>query len=208
MKMKRRTTLSMVAVLAVAVAVGGCATKKYVRSEVGASEGRTGEQVGDLTSQVEANQTRLDDQGRELDELSKTTREALERAIAAGKLAEGRFLYETLLTDDKVQFGFDSSDLSDEARSMLDGFAAEIQQRNENVFIEIQGHTDGTGADEHNLQLGHERAEAVRRYLNRQHGFPLHRMSVISYGEAEPIDSNDTREGRARNRRVVLVVLK
>jgi outer membrane protein OmpA-like peptidoglycan-associated protein len=213
--MKRRTSLSIVAVLVAALAVAGCATKKYVRSEVGTSEGRTGEQVGELSSQVEANQTRLDEhgmklgeQGQQIDELSKTTREALERAIAAGKLAEGRFLYETLLTDDKVQFGFDSSDLSDEAREMLDAFATEIQQRNEGVFIEIQGHTDATGNDQHNLRLGEARAEAVRRYLNRQHGFPLHRMSVISYGEAEPIDGNDTREGRSRNRRVVLVVLK
>lgn len=213
--MKQRISLMVMVAAVVALVLSGCATKKYVRSEVGESEGRTGEQVGELSSQVEANQTRLDEQGREigahgqqLEELSKTTREALDRAIAAGKLAEGRFLYETLLTDDKVQFGFDSSDLSDEAREMLDAFASEIQQRNENVFIEIQGHTDSTGDGAHNLALGEKRAEAVRRYLNRQHGFPLHRMSVISYGEAEPIDSNDTREGRSRNRRVVLVVLK
>ncbi len=213
--MKRQINRSIVVAAVAALVVSGCATKKYVRSEVGDAEGRTGEQVGELSSQVEANQTRLDEQGREigahgqqLEELSKTTREALDRAIAAGKLAEGRFLYETLLSDDKVQFGFDSSDLSDQARELLDAFASEIQQRNENVFIEIQGHTDSSGDDAHNLALGEKRAEAVRRYLNRQHGFPLHRMSVISYGEAEPIDGNDTREGRSRNRRVVLVVLK
>ena len=50
-------------------------------------------------------------------------------------------------------------------------------------------------------------AEAVRRYLNMQHGIPLHRMSVISYGESSPVTDNDTKEGRAQNRRVSLVVL-
>jgi outer membrane protein OmpA-like peptidoglycan-associated protein len=52
-----------------------------------------------------------------------------------------------------------------------------------------------------------ERAEAVRMYLNREHGIPLHRINVISYGEAEPIADNGSRDGRAQNRRVVLVVL-
>jgi outer membrane protein OmpA-like peptidoglycan-associated protein len=213
--MRTRAGLKVATAVVVALAFAGCASKKYVRSEVGASEGRIGERVGELGSQVEANQSRLDEQGqtldahgKSLDELSKTTREALERAIAAGKLAEGRFLYETLLTDDQVQFGFDSAQLGDEARAALDAFAAEIQQRDENVYIEIQGHTDSTGSEEHNLELGEARAEAVRRYLNKQHGFPLHRMSVISYGESEPIAPNDTRDGRAHNRRVVLVVLK
>jgi outer membrane protein OmpA-like peptidoglycan-associated protein len=47
----------------------------------------------------------------------------------------------------------------------------------------------------------------VRRYLNLEHGIPLHRMSVISYGEAAPVADNDSKEGRAQNRRVALVVL-
>ena len=57
-------------------------------------------------------------------------------------------------------------------------------------------------------ELGLERAEAVRRYLNMQHHIPLHRINVISYGETTPVTDNKTREHRAQNRRVVLVVLK
>jgi len=200
------------AILAVAMAivltVTGCATKKYVRTEVEESEVRTDEQIDGVESQVEANQTRLDEQQAALDELSQTSREALERASAAGKLAEGKFLFETVLSDDKVRFGFDSSELSPEAREMLDEFAAELRSRNENVFIEIQGHTDATGTDDYNLELGRERAEAVQRYLNLRQGVALNRTSVISYGKDAPIADNDTREGRAQNRRVVLVVLK
>ncbi len=186
----------------------GCASKGFVREEVGASEARTGEQIETIEGQVEANQTRLAEQQAELDKLSGTTREALERALAAGKLAEGKFLYETVLSDDRVRFGFDSSELTDEARVMLDDLAGDLRQRNENVYIEIQGHTDSTGSDDYNLDLGRERAEAVQRYLNLRHAVALHRMSVVSYGETAPVADNSTRDGRSANRRVVLVVLQ
>ena len=145
---------------------------------------------------------------KQLESLSQTSREAMERALAAGKLAEGKFLYETVLSDDRVRFGFDSSELTDEARVMLDDLAADLRQRNENVYVEIQGHTDATGSDDYNLELGRQRAEAVQRYLNLRHAVALHRMSVVSYGETAPVTDNDTRDGRSANRRVVLVVLQ
>ena len=193
---------------AAALVLAGCASKGYVREEVEASEARTAEQVETVASQVEANQTRLAEQQAQLDSLSQTSREAMERALAAGKLAEGKFLYETVLSDDRVRFGFDSSELSDEARMMLDDLAADLRQRNENVYIEIQGHTDSTGSDDYNLDLGRQRAEAVERYLNLRHAVALHRMSVVSYGETAPVADNGTRDGRSANRRVVLVVLQ
>ena len=74
------------------------------------------------------------------------------------------------------------------------------------MYLEIQGHTDATGSDAYNLKLGEARAEAVRRYLNKQ-GVALNRMSTISYGKSEPVESNKTKEGRAKNRRVVVIVL-
>lgn len=191
-----------------ALLAAGCASKGFVREEVEASETRTAEQIDSVAGQVEANQTRLAEQQAQLDSLSQTSREAMERALAAGKLAEGKFLYETVLSDDRVRFGFDSSELTDGARVMLDDLAADLRQRNENVYIEIQGHTDATGSDEYNLDLGRQRAEAVQRYLNLRHAVALHRMSVVSYGESAPVADNGTREGRSANRRVVLVVLQ
>ena len=202
-----RTATAILTTITTMVTIG-CASKGYVREEVGASEARTGEHIEAIEGQVEANQTRLAEQQAELDKLSGTTREALERALAAGKLAEGKFLYETVLSDDRVRFGFDSSELSDEARVMLDDLAADLRQRDENVYIEIQGHTDSTGSDDYNLDLGRQRAEAVQRYLNLRHAVALHRMSVVSYGETAPVADNGTRDGRSANRRVVLVVLK
>ena len=82
-----------------------------------------------------------------------------------------------------------------------------MKDENKNVYIEIQGNTDSIGSDRANLALGQARAETVLRYLNMQHGFPLNRMSAVSYGKFKPIADNKTAEGRARNRRVTLVVL-
>jgi len=200
-----RNKLWMVA-LALIVALGatGCATKKYVRQETGA----VGTRVDEVSGQVEEAQTRLDTHDRQIGETSKTAQEALQRAIDAGKLAEGKLLYETVLTDDKVKFGFDTSDLSPEAKAAVDEFASQLKSQNAGVYIEIQGHTDSVGSEKYNEELGLLRAEAVRRYLSQQHQFPLHRINVISYGEASAVADNSTREGRSQNRRVALVVLR
>ena len=68
----------------------------------------------------------------------------------------------------------------------LDNLAARLKSDNRNVFLEIEGHTDSSGPEGYNLVLGQRRAEAVRRYLNGNHSIPLHRMSVITYGESRP----------------------
>jgi outer membrane protein OmpA-like peptidoglycan-associated protein len=211
---------------ACAALLTGCATKDFVMEKIGMSETATKKYVDgvatDLNGRIdkvdEASQTRVNALAKDLDgrlsaqqagidSASRTAQEALERANAAGKLAAGKFLYETTLTS-QIAFGFDGNELTDEARKALDDFAARIKAENKNVYIEIQGHTDSTGPEYTNLKIGEQRAEAVRRYLAVHHGFPLHRMNVISYGESAPIASNKTREGRAQNRRVTLVVLQ
>jgi outer membrane protein OmpA-like peptidoglycan-associated protein len=186
------------------IATTGCATKKYVRAETQA----VGTRVDDVEGQVEEAQNRINTHERQIGEVSQTAQEALQRAQEAGKLAQGKFLYETVLTDEKVKFGFDTSDLSPEARSALDQFASQLTGENKNVYIEIQGHTDSVGSEKYNEELGLLRAESVRRYLNQAHNFPLHRINVISYGESAAVADNQTREGRAQNRRVALVVLE
>jgi len=186
----------------------GCATKKYVKEEVGRETAAVHTRVDTLQGQVEASQTRIREHDEQIANVSRTAQEALQRAQEAGKLAEGKLLYETVLSDDKVKFGFDKSNLSDTAKAALDEFAAPIVSNNENVYIEVQGHTDSVGSESYNEELGLERAEAVRRYLNMQHHIPLHRMSVISYGETAPVTDNNSRDSRSQNRRVVLVVLK
>lgn len=190
-------------VLILALATTGCATKKYVRQETGA----VGARVDEVEGQVEETQTTVRQHDTRITEASRTAQEALQRAQEAGKLAQGKLLYETVLTDEKVKFGFDTADLSPEARSAIDEFAGQLKGENKGVYVEIQGHTDSVGSDKYNEELGLLRAESVRRYLNQEHQFPLHRINVISYGEAAPIADNNSRQGRSQNRRVALVVL-
>ncbi len=207
----------LIALAAVSLVATGCATKKYVGKEVGTVNTRVDEVAGD----VEKTQTdvrrhdetlgqhdqRITTATGQAQQASKTAQEALDRASAAGKLAEGKLLYEVSLTDDKVHFAFDKADLGDEASAALKGIADQLKGENKGVYIEIQGHTDNVGGEDYNLKLGEDRAEAVRRFLNAE-GIPLHKMSVISYGEKEPVTENKNREGRSQNRRVVLVVLQ
>jgi outer membrane protein OmpA-like peptidoglycan-associated protein len=193
-----------VALILASVLTTGCATKKYVQKETGA----VGTRVDEVQGQVEEAQTRLDTHDQQIGETSRTAQEALKRAQDAGKLAEGKFLYETVLTDEKVKFGFDTSDLSPEAKAALDAFAQQIANENKNVYVEIQGHTDSVGSEKYNEELGLLRAESVRQYLSQAHKFPLHRINIISYGEAAPVADNSARDGRSQNRRVALVVLQ
>ena len=183
------------AVMVGAVGMSGCATKGFVREEVAGVDQKVG-----------AADTRLDQHDVQLASLDRTSREALERARAAGKLAEGKFLYSVVLSDDSVKFPVHGSELSPEAQTRLMDFVQKLKSDNKNVYLEIQGHTDATGSKPGNMQLGEARAEAVRRFMNQQ-GVPLNRMSAISYGDETPVAPNNTRAGRAQNRRVVVIVM-
>ncbi|HLZ85285.1 MAG TPA: OmpA family protein [Caulobacteraceae bacterium] len=200
--MGKKPTFAAVAIAALAagaLGLSGCATKGFVRQQVGAEDTK-------VEGQVSAQQSQLQGHEQHLGELDKNTREALERAEAAGKLAEGKFLYSMVLSDDSVKFPVESSELSAEAKARLTEFAQKLKADNKNVYLEIQGHTDATGSPEVNRRLGEERAEAVRRFMNEQ-GVALNRMNTISYGPDSPVASNKTRTGRAQNRRVVVIVL-
>ena len=178
---KLKTALLTGAVLALGFAASGCASHRFVRDQVQVVDTRVTEVEG-------------------------TAGEALARANAAHKLAEGKFLYELVLSDDSVKFPTDASSLSPEAEARLREFAERLKSENRNVYLEIQGHTDATGDETYNDQLGEQRAEAVRRFLSRD-GIALNRMATISYGEEAPVASNETEDGRAQNRRVAIVVL-
>ena len=201
--------------LSCAALLGGCATKDYVNEQIAGVNKRMDSQQADTSGKLsqtaslyEGIENRVNSQQTALEGVSRTSQEALDRATAAGKLAEGKFLYETVLTSLVANFKPDASELSDETKKALDDFAAKVKADNKNVFIEIQGHTDSIGTPAANLALGQARAEAVRRYLAVKGGIALHRMSVISYGESAPIANNMYRPGRAENRRVTLVVLQ
>jgi outer membrane protein OmpA-like peptidoglycan-associated protein len=186
----RMTRIGMLAAAtaAAALGLGGCATKNFVKDQVAV--------VGSRVDATDAHVAAVEG----------TAKDALDRATAAGKLAEGKFLYSEVLSDDSMKFAVNHYDLTPEATTRLDALADKLKADNRNVYVEVQGHTDNTGAKDYNYKLGEERAEAVRRYLN-QKGVALNRMNTISYGPDAPVQPNTTRDGRQANRRVVLIVL-
>ena len=105
-----------------------------------------------------------------------------------------------------VLFDFDKYDLRPEAYPLLDE-AVSVLGQNPDMEVEIQGHTDSIGTADYNQALSERRAEAVLDYLV-SHGITSYRLAAKGYGLTQPVASNDTEEGRAKNRRVRLRPLR
>jgi peptidoglycan-associated lipoprotein len=197
-----------VSVTALAVLLGACATSKSVDEKIAASQATTNQRIESVSSQVEDLQQKQQQTDVKLEQLSQSAQEALKRAQEAGVLAKGQVVFEQSFAEDRIKFKLGSYELDAAAKSALDEFAGRVKGLDGQYFVEIQGHTDDTGGERYNEELGQDRADSVRRYLSREHKLPLARMSTISYGDTLPLESNKTRPGRSANRRVVLVVLE
>jgi outer membrane protein OmpA-like peptidoglycan-associated protein len=207
-----------------------CATKGFVRTQVS----QVSEKVDTLSQSLEdtqqrtaANETRIG----EVDSRAGAAATAADRAGAAASAADQkalqagdsaraaatkaaeveaaskRIVFEVVLNENQGNFRFGDTALPDAAKTRLDEMITQIKANPQGSYFEIEGHTDNTGDATINERIGMERAEAVKRYLYEQHQIPLHRMNVISYGEDKPAAPNNTRDGRAQNRRVVIRVL-
>ena len=104
-----------------------------------------------------------------------------------------------------VTFAFNSADLNSQFYPVLDRVAATLGEYNKTV-IEVAGHTDSVGSDTYNQQLSERRANSVAAYLAGR-GVDRSRVVTIGAGEAHPVASNDTEEGRAQNRRVEITIV-
>ena len=230
-----RKSLIAVSMLAVTMAVApACASKKFVRTEVGG----VNQKVDTLSGTVEETQERtrrneerigVVDQkaeaaGKSAQDARSAADGALQRANAVGaestkavatvntrvetvEADARKLLFTVTLSEDQGNFKFGQGALPDEAKAKLDEVVGQLKAQPKNIFIEIEGHTDNVGAADYNQALGLDRAESVKRYLYEQHQIPLHKMNVISYGEEKPVAPNNNREGRSQNRRVVVKVL-
>lgn len=107
---------------------------------------------------------------------------------------------------DHIYFDFDKTTLKKESYEEL-AKVIDFLKRNPTVEIEIAGHTDSKGSDEYNQKLSQGRTQAVVDYLISQ-GISARRLLATGYGESKPVDTNETEEGRAKNRRVEFTVLK
>ena len=226
-----RTNLYAVAVLALTVAVApACATKKLVRTEVGAVNGKVDtlktalEETQERTRQTETRVGAVDakaeaagrsaadartaaDLARLAADGAANATKAVDGRVTAAETSARRLIYEVTLSEDQGNFRFGGATLPDAARARLDEMVTQLKTDPKGVFIEIEGHTDNVGQAVYNEHLGLERADMVKRYLYEQHQVPLHKINVISYGEDKPVAPNKTRAGRAQNRRVVVRVL-
>lgn len=191
-----------------ALLLSACATKDFVKESVAPVQAS----VDTLGTRVQANDDGLKAldgrlQGSEA-RIVALQKDAAERAQILNNLPKPpTLLMSTVLTDDKIKFSSGRAQLTEQGAQELDQLVAKLKADNQPVFVEIQGHTDATGSDATNQQLGLKRAEAVRLHLARA-GLPLARMATISYGESAPLADNNTREGRSANRRVQLVVMR
>ncbi len=233
-----RKNVTSVALLALIVAVApACATKKFVKTEVGAVNTK----VDSLTTTVEEtqertrrNEERIGTVDTKAEAAGRSAAEAKAAADAANSAARAvdtrlttttatvngridatnaeiatvrKLVNEVTLSEDQGNFDFGKSELPDTAKARLDQVVQQLKADPKLIWIEIEGHTDNVGSVETNERIGMERADAVKRYLYMQHQIPLHKINVISYGEEKPVAPNNTRQGRAQNRRVVVRVL-
>jgi len=105
-----------------------------------------------------------------------------------------------------VNFAFDKSDLLPASYPVLDKAVVMLNEKS-TVKVEIEGYTDYIGTAEYNQKLSVERAQTVQAYLISK-GIAANRLSTVGYGKNNPIESNETEEGRAMNRRIVFKIIK
>jgi len=104
-------------------------------------------------------------------------------------------------------FAFDSDILSNDAKAVIDERTAKYRDRGKLTSnVEVVGHTDSTGSASYNQGLSERRARAVADYLTQNTNITSEKIDAVGRGETDPIASNNTKEGRAENRRVTIVL--
>ena len=127
----------------------------------------------------------------------------MKTAVAASRMEQA--LLETGRADVyDIYFDFNSDRMRAESEPTMREIAG-LLRKHPDWKLAVQGHTDSVASDSFNLDLSRRRAAAVKGALVAGHGVAALRLTTAGFGESRPRDSNDTLEGRARNRRVELV---
>ena len=214
---------SVVVVCVIGFSGSACASKGFVRDSVG----DVNDKVESLSQSLEATQRQTKEHAARIEQVdqkaaqagtaaqtaqtsataARNAADAAAAQVVAVEAATKRLIFEVVISEEQGNFELGKADLPDDVRAKLDELAARLKADPAGNYIEIEGHTDASGATETNDRLGLARAENVKRYLYETYQIPLHKINVISYGESKPVAPNNTREGRAQNRRVVIKVL-
>ena len=113
---------------------------------------------------------------------------------------------EQIITLEPIYFDFDRETIKPVSYPILDSVAQVMAER-PGIVVRVEGHTDSFGSDAYNQDLAERRSHSVVRYLIGK-GVPGPRLQAVGYGESRPIATNDTREGRAKNRRTEFHIVR
>lgn len=201
----------IIAGIGLSVVIGGCNASKGVKGgAIGAGAGAgigavVGNQFGDHGTAVGAiigaavGGTAGALIGREMDKQAEELRTDMEGATVE-RIGEGI----KITFDSGLLFAVDKSNVNDASKANLTELSQTLLKYPDTEIL-IEGHTDASGADDHNMKLSKERAESVANFLKtlNVHGS---RISTVGYGETQPVADNTTVEGKAQNRRVEVAI--
>lgn len=214
-----RAQTSILLVVSLATSLG-CATKKYVRQQTTPLINKVNE-LDELTAQnTKAIRDTNERAQAGIEQAQARATAADQKAQAAGQQAQQAQVQadNTLHGVDKLQnvvanldnyhvanqtsvrFGINRDNLTKDAKAALDQLAANIPQVTDYIIV-VNGYTDSTGGADYNYSLSRRRADAVIQYMASEHNIPAYKIYVIGLGKENPVDSNATRGGRAKNRR-------
>ncbi|HYA24583.1 MAG TPA: OmpA family protein [Terriglobales bacterium] len=215
-----RAALTILLAVTMAATVG-CASKNYVRQQTTPLINKTNE-LDDMTAKNSRDIKDVDARAQAgIQQVQAKAAEVDQKALAAGQQASQAqtmadnavHRVDTLqnavanldnyrvVTETSVHFGFDKDTLTKDAKADLDQLANNVPNT-KGYIITVEGGTDSTGPADYNYGLSQRRADAVIQYLASEHNVPAYKIYLIGLGKDKPVDSNKTREGRAKNRRV------
>jgi outer membrane protein OmpA-like peptidoglycan-associated protein len=197
---KTFTALAMVAALGVA----GCTTIDPQTGQKIPNKAATGAIIGAIGGAVAGTAAGGDDR-RNGSYMDRQERELRAKMVGTGvsvvRVSESQI---NLVMPSDITFDVDRAEVKNEFRGVVDSLAQALVSQ-PSTSIDIIGHADSTGADAYNQALSERRAQSVA-YLLQQQGVQAPRLVAFGRGEMEPVTSNETDQGRARNRRVELKV--
>lgn len=167
--------------------------------------------VGEDGQESEVSRTACDQTFAPPEEVKEVKREAEAKALVLTPKEEKAVAQVTKELKEKgearinIQFDFDKANVKPKYHNELKKFAA-VLLRDPSLQVVIEGHTDNIGTKEYNQKLSERRAQAVVKYLVDKFGVPKQQLTARGYGMSKPIADNKTKEGRAKNRRVMAVV--
>jgi OOP family OmpA-OmpF porin len=217
-----RTSLTLTLTLAAALAASiGCTTKTYVRQQTTPLINKTNE-LDDMTAKNSKDIKDVDQRAQAgIQDVQTKAAAADQKALAAGSDADKAqmaantatqrvdMLTNTVINLDNyrpvvetaVHFGFNKDNLTKEAKDAIDQLAASVATT-KGYIITVEGATDSVGSADYNYDLSQRRANAVIQYLAAEKSVPAYKIYLIGLGKDKPVESNKTKEGRAKNRRV------